>query len=47
MAIGKRPVINIFGNDYKTKDGTCVRDYIHVNDLAETHIGTRIPHKRE
>nr|HPO49605.1 UDP-glucose 4-epimerase GalE [Spirochaetota bacterium] len=37
-AIGKRPCINIFGNDYKTKDGTCVRDYIHVNDLAEAHI---------
>lgn len=37
-AIGKRECINVFGNDYKTKDGTCVRDYIHVNDLADAHI---------
>lgn len=34
----KREHINIFGNDYNTKDGTCVRDYIHVVDLAEAHI---------
>ena len=37
-ALGKRDKITIFGDDYKTKDGTCVRDYIHVNDLAEAHI---------
>lgn len=35
---GKREFISIFGNDYETKDGTCVRDYIHVNDLAQAHI---------
>lgn len=37
-AIGKRESVSIFGDDYNTKDGTCVRDYIHVNDLAEAHI---------
>lgn len=35
---GKRENIKIFGDDYDTKDGTCVRDYIHVNDLAQAHI---------
>jgi len=35
---GKREAISVFGNDYDTKDGTCVRDYIHVTDLAEAHI---------
>lgn len=35
---GKRPFISIFGGDYPTKDGTCVRDYIHVSDLADAHI---------
>lgn len=34
----KREFISIFGTDYDTKDGTCVRDYIHVNDLAQAHI---------
>ncbi|MEJ5283554.1 MAG: UDP-glucose 4-epimerase GalE [Brevinematales bacterium] len=37
-AMGKREAIKIFGTDYPTKDGTCIRDYIHVNDLAEAHI---------
>lgn len=37
-AIGKRQKIEIFGNDYDTPDGTCVRDYIHVNDLASAHV---------
>jgi UDP-glucose 4-epimerase len=37
-AVGKRPNISIFGTDYPTKDGTCVRDYIHVLDLAEAHL---------
>ncbi len=32
------PKINIFGNDYKTKDGTCIRDYMHVSDLADIHL---------
>lgn len=35
---GKREFINIFGNDYNTIDGTCIRDYIHVTDLAQAHI---------
>jgi UDP-glucose 4-epimerase len=35
---GKREAIHIYGNDYDTKDGTCVRDYIHVTDLAQAHI---------
>ncbi len=37
-ALGKRDMIYIFGNDYDTPDGTCVRDYIHVNDLADAHL---------
>ncbi|MDR0911316.1 MAG: UDP-glucose 4-epimerase GalE [Methanobrevibacter sp.] len=37
-AIGKREKIAIFGNDYNTPDGTCIRDYIHVCDLAQAHI---------
>lgn len=37
-AAGKRPSISIFGTDYPTQDGTCVRDYIHVLDLAEAHL---------
>ncbi len=37
-AIGKREDIKIFGTDYETPDGTCLRDYIHVNDLAQAHI---------
>ena len=37
-ALGKRENIKVFGTDYETKDGTCVRDYIHVLDLAEAHI---------
>ena len=38
QSLKKRPKIKIFGNDYKTKDGTCVRDYIHVSDLTDIHI---------
>ena len=37
-ALGRRDAITIFGDDYSTNDGTCVRDYIHVADLAEAHI---------
>lgn len=37
-AAGKRPSIKMFGTDYPTPDGTCVRDYVHVNDLARAHI---------
>jgi len=36
-ALGKRESIKIFGNDYNTPDGTCIRDYIHVSDLANAH----------
>jgi UDP-glucose 4-epimerase len=36
--LGKRPHIEIFGTDYPTPDGTCIRDYIHVDDLAEAHL---------
>jgi|AntRauTorckE6833_2_1112554.scaffolds.fasta_scaffold00136_31 UDP-glucose 4-epimerase len=36
-AMGKRDKLYIFGTDYETRDGTCVRDYIHVNDLAKAH----------
>lgn len=37
-ALGKRPSITIFGTDYETPDGTCIRDYIHVSDLAHAHV---------
>ncbi|KOA19366.1 UDP-glucose 4-epimerase [Clostridium homopropionicum DSM 5847] len=38
VALGKRDKIMIFGDDYDTEDGTCIRDYIHVTDLASAHI---------
>jgi len=38
VALGRRPSIRIFGDDYPTHDGTCIRDYIHVSDLAEAHL---------
>lgn len=37
-AIGKQDFLTVFGNDYPTRDGTCIRDYIHVMDLAEAHV---------
>ncbi|MED3622611.1 UDP-glucose 4-epimerase GalE [Neobacillus thermocopriae] len=37
-ALGKRPAITVFGEDYDTPDGTCIRDYIHVEDLIAAHI---------
>jgi len=38
VAVGRRPRLSVFGNDYNTPDGTGVRDYIHVSDLAEGHV---------
>ena len=38
QSLNKKPNINIYGNNYPTKDGTCIRDYIHVSDLANIHI---------
>ena len=37
-ALGQKQVINIFGDDYPTEDGTCIRDYIHISDLAQAHL---------
>jgi UDP-glucose 4-epimerase len=39
-ALGRRDILTIFGTDYPTLDGTCVRDYVHVNDLCEAHLLT-------
>jgi UDP-glucose 4-epimerase len=38
VAVGRREFIQVFGTDYDTPDGTCIRDYIHVSDLAEAHV---------
>ena len=38
VALGKREYISVFGTDYPTPDGTCIRDYVHVSDLASAHI---------
>jgi UDP-glucose 4-epimerase len=38
VALGRRGSIRIYGEDYPTPDGTCIRDYIHVSDLAEAHL---------
>jgi UDP-glucose 4-epimerase len=38
VALGQKPHVEIFGTDYDTPDGTCIRDYIHISDLAEAHI---------
>ena len=47
-ANGQRESVSIFGNDYDTNDGTCVRDYIHVNDLANAHLkGLNYLNKKE
>ena len=36
--VGKREIVTIFGEDYETPDGTCIRDYIHVSDLVDAHV---------
>lgn len=38
VALGQRPHVTVYGNDYPTPDGTCIRDYIHVDDLGEAHL---------
>jgi UDP-glucose 4-epimerase len=37
-ALGRRPVLEVYGSDYPTEDGTCIRDYVHVSDLARMHL---------
>jgi len=37
-ALGRRPALQVFGRDYPTPDGTCIRDYVHVTDLADAHL---------
>jgi UDP-glucose 4-epimerase len=46
VAVGRLPVLSVFGNDYPTPDGTCIRDFIHVTDLARGHIQA-LEHMRE
>jgi UDP-glucose 4-epimerase len=38
VALGQRPSLTVFGTDYPTPDGTCIRDYVHVDDLAAAHL---------
>ena len=48
QSLKKKPKIKIFGNNYNTRDGTCIRDYIHVSDLADIHIkGLNYLHKNK
>jgi len=37
-ALGRRPALEVYGDDYETPDGTCIRDYVHVTDLADAHL---------
>jgi len=46
-AVGQREFVNIFGNDYDTEDGTGVRDYIHIMDLAEGHVAAFSTHQKD
>jgi UDP-glucose 4-epimerase len=45
-ALGERPYLEVFGTDYPTKDGSCLRDYIHVTDLAHAHLAA-LAHLRD
>src|SRR5271170_560023 len=45
VAVGQKPQVEIYGADYPTPDGTCIRDYIHVKDLAQAHILGLAPEK--
>ena len=50
FAAGKLPVLKVFGNDYDTRDGSCIRDYVHVSDIAHAHtlaIGYLINEKKD
>ena len=50
VAVGKRDRIAVYGSDYPTRDGTCIRDYIHVSDLADAHVSALdwlVEHPRE
>lgn len=38
VALGDQPAVQVFGNDYPTPDGTCIRDYVHIKDLAQAHL---------
>ena len=38
VALGQRERVSVYGNDYPTPDGTCVRDYVHVSDLVDAHL---------
>jgi UDP-glucose 4-epimerase len=42
-ALGRRPPLTVFGTDYPTPDGTCIRDYVHVSDLAQAHLAVLAP----
>ena len=43
VAAGRRPAISLYGTDYDTPDGTCIRDYVHVSDLADAHVRALAP----
>ncbi len=46
VAVGRRPQLTVFGNDYETPDGTCIRDYVHITDLAKGHVAA-VPYAQE
>src|SRR5439155_19806241 len=46
VALGQKAYCEIFGTDYPTPDGTCIRDYIHISDLAQAHILALEPAKQ-